>query len=337
MNRHSFPPAGHLRLAILCVLIATLSSAALAAEPLTITPENIQRIEQIYTFPGHTGYVDDLVFSPDGATLVTICDDRSIRLWSIDTGELAETLPVPGAASYLNTLSFSPDGRWLASPYGVHDLQDSSVLHRFTSRIMSTAFSADGSLLAIGPEMQPVQLLDTATWEVVRTFESLRHIHVVADDSFGFEFSPDGLWLADGTLVAGDARIWDVETGTLHRSLAISAPESDVHDVAFTSDGQFLAAGGHGRNILIFSTNTWRLERLLPAGEGTMSLDFSPDGRLLITSIEMTVSVWDVQTGRRLRTFDHDIEVLPVTFSPDGRYIACGLRSGDALVYGIRE
>ena len=68
-----------------------------------------------------------------------------------------------------------------------------------------------------------------------------------------------------------------------------------------------------------------------------MSLDFSPDGRLLVVSCEGAVSLWDVETGRRLRMLPQDGAALPVTFSPDGRFIACGLYGGFVTVWGIRE
>ena len=68
-----------------------------------------------------------------------------------------------------------------------------------------------------------------------------------------------------------------------------------------------------------------------------MSLDFSPDGRILAISCEGAVTLWDVETGRRLRTLSHSGTVLPVTFSPDGRFLACGVRGGHVVVWGLRH
>jgi WD40 repeat protein len=258
-------------------------------------------------------------------------------LWDLTTGEELHVLRTPGSAAYLNALSFSPDGRLLASAHGVWDLETLSAIQTWTDLVMHVAFSPDGAMLAIGAELEPTRLFDTTTWVEIRTFESLKHVAPTSDDSFGFEFSLDGVWLADGTLNEGLARIWDVETGTLTQSLTVSPAGTDVHDVAFSSDGRFLAAGGQGWSVVLFRMEDGTIERTLPTGEGTMSLDFSPDGRLLAISCEGAVSLWDVETGRRLRTLSHAGTVLPVTFSPDGRFLACGVRGGHVAVWGLLD
>jgi|GEM_PF-4706136 len=320
-----------------CVALSTLALALLAPATPTITPETVYDVVQLFDFVGHTGYIRDVVFSPDGATLASVGDDRAVRLWDLTAGDEAHVFRMPGSAAYINALSFSPDGRLLASPFGVWDLESLVAVQTWSTEVMHLAFSPDGLMLAVGAELVPVKLLDTTTWEVIRTFESLRHIAPSSDASFGFEFSPDGIWLVDGTLNEGIARVWNVEMGTFVQTLSVSGAGTDVHDVAFTADGRLLAAGGHGRSVVLFCMEDGSVERTLSLGEGTMSLDFSPDGRMLAISREGGVSLWNVETGRRLRTLSHDGAVLPVAFSSDGRFLACGVRGGHVVVWGLRE
>jgi WD40 repeat protein len=62
------------------------------------------------------------------------------------------------------------------------------------------------------------------------------------------------------------------------------------------------------------------------------SVAFSPDGRYALSgSDDKTIKLWDVATGRQIRTFTgHTRWVSSVAFSPDGRYALSG--SGDTTL-----
>src|SRR5205807_5398313 len=62
---------------------------------------------------GHRGDILSLAFSPDGLTLATAGEDRTIKLWQTATGEELATLRGHGAK--IHALAFSSDGRALAS------------------------------------------------------------------------------------------------------------------------------------------------------------------------------------------------------------------------------
>lgn len=73
------------------------------------------------TITGHTDDVSSITFNPDGSTLASGGDDKTIRLWDLATGEQKMLLSDPqwhqirsGSLGFITQLSFSQDGRILA-------------------------------------------------------------------------------------------------------------------------------------------------------------------------------------------------------------------------------
>jgi WD40 repeat protein len=145
-------------------------------------------------------------------------------------------------------------------------------------------------------------------------------------------FSPDDKLLASGDGELNDkgptTRLWDPESGKVVATLVgppgLGGASADA--VAFSPDGEFLAAGG---NFLGDSTRLWRVsDRKLvgpftDSGSIMKSLAFSPDGKTLAGVTHTgSVTLWDVASRRvRIGLPDGD-GFRNVVFSPDGKLLA---------------
>jgi WD40 repeat protein len=70
----------------------------------------------LQTLEGHREGVQAVTFSPDGQTLASASDDRTIRLWDTATG--IENQILEGHRYAIQAVTFSPDGQTLASVSG---------------------------------------------------------------------------------------------------------------------------------------------------------------------------------------------------------------------------
>src|SRR5262249_25184408 len=161
----------------------------------------------------------------------------------------------------------------------------------------------DGGTLAWGSGDRTVRLWDLAKRKTRRTLKG--HSDFVTALRF----------LGPSTLLTCShdrtVRLWEVRTGKKQRLFRTG--ESMI-SVAVAPDGKsFVALGGlWGRRGLKSACRRWQtagLKKLSPLGEHDEPIggvEFSPDGRLLITgSADRTVRVWDLATGARLADLQH--------------------------------
>ena len=71
---------------------------------------------------------------------------------------------------------------------------------------------------------------------------------------------------------------------------------------------------------------------------GPMSVAVSPDGRRVVSgSWDRTVSVWDLDSGRRLASLAFDSSIRSVVCHPDNRHIVVGDDGGNLYCLEYRE
>ena len=79
---------------------------------LLLSPLSAQEPKLRATLDGHTSAVFSVVFSPDGKTLASGSDDRTLKLWDVATGKEQATLK---GHTWSYCVAYSPDGKVLAT------------------------------------------------------------------------------------------------------------------------------------------------------------------------------------------------------------------------------
>lgn len=80
---------------------------------LSISPVSASEKPEIFVQLGHSGNVSSVAFSPDGKYILSGSDDKTLKLWDIETGKEIRTFA--GHANSITSVAFSPDGRYALS------------------------------------------------------------------------------------------------------------------------------------------------------------------------------------------------------------------------------
>jgi eukaryotic-like serine/threonine-protein kinase len=141
--------------------------AALAADDRTVLLLDARTHETVARFVGHEKSVFKAAFSPDSRLLATCCQDRTVRLWKIGSGECQV---LHGHTDEVYAVAFHPDGTRLATAardgavwlWDVTRGEAVGRLPRHKSFVWSLAFSKDGATLVSSSGDATVRLWDTA-------------------------------------------------------------------------------------------------------------------------------------------------------------------------------
>lgn len=104
-------------------------------------------------------------------------------------------------------------------------------------------------------------------------------------------FSPDGKQIAAIAENAMQVKIWSVESGQLVQRLALPQP---VKQIAFSTDGRWIAAGGD-RTVSLWQAKTGKLQARLTQDWNIHSFQFSPTGKsLLLVGRNGNLQLWQL-------------------------------------------
>lgn len=237
-------------------------------------------------------------------------------------------------------------------------------LHQPALGITDIAISKDGTLLLTSdtggmgarkvnkddPGAGTIRLWDLVHGKQIRalSIQDIQEVYTVS-------ISPSGKYaLVGGTSTYEDSTgltMWDLTTGKQLET----APDvrEDVLSASFSPDGKYILAtvagsswgrfgiGSHSTNpkIILFNASTGKelrqfhaeyKERSITAAGNLKSVvaTFSPDGKYVLSGgYDVILRLWDVETGKQIRTFighnsrfDDRFGITGITFSSDGKY-----------------
>ncbi|MBE9168886.1 hypothetical protein IQ238_15670 [Pleurocapsales cyanobacterium LEGE 06147] len=138
-------------------------------------------------------------------------------------------------------------------------------------------------------------------------------------------WSPDGILVASSA--AGEVVVWQ------ENSLATLLPPTDqsIDCLAFSVDGQFLAAGGQDGKVRVwkFKEKPELIATLDNAPKWVDRLSWNPTKNQLAYSFGRSVQIWDAETQRVIATLPFmDSSILCMSWRPNGQSLAIAGNKG---------
>lgn len=189
--------------------------AAIATKQNVVLIQNVSNGQQVKKLEGHTAAVNGVAFSADGAQVVTGSDDKTVRIWNPENGQVVRQFETP---TPIKSLCLSGDGKQIVTGHEDAKLRVWNVAAGEAGKPEvvvkeiangSGAVTALCQMLPLGPQVVSgsadgnVRVIDITNGNAVKTMGQGAPIASVA-------CRPDGKTIVAGT-ANNSAKLWKVE------------------------------------------------------------------------------------------------------------------------------
>lgn len=239
------------------------------------------------TLEGHADAVWSVCITPDGRMAVSGSDDKTLKVWDIQSGECLRTFEehsglVVITADGRRVVSVNDDGKSMK----VWDLECGMYLGKregHSTNVGRLGITPDGTRAIVISDDNTIDVWELQDWSYLRIPEGYN------DSIDWLKSTPDGRVAVSGSH-SGSPKVWDLESGQFLRTLEVDVDEGNK--VSITPDG---------KRVVI-------------------SVYYSTAKDCDYTLAQRTLRVWDLESGKCLRTLEGDSNIIQnMEISPDGK------------------
>jgi WD40 repeat protein len=262
-------------------------------------------------------------------------------LWLVDSASRKVLARIPYDDT-VKSLSFSPDGTMLAvasnfhfHTIGLYEVKASALKTGIdigeNDSVIDLAFTPSGksiALIAGGRMGNTFRVIDLASKKTTATWENKWLLSCLA-------LSADGrsALCADA---AESATVIDLATGK--EITRLKGRSSNIYCLALSRDGGGLATGSQSGTTTLWDLMSGKIVDIFPGESSVFKVALDRSGSMVAAGYRNgTLRIWDSKTRKSL--FDRqasDDYIGALSFSPDGRALACGGEDKKVRVFEIQ-
>ncbi len=211
----------------------------------------------------HSGIVNDMIFTSNGDFLISASDDKTIRIWDVESGELDRTIRAfsgSGSNGAIYAMALSPDDRFLAiggysdtNEIKLIDLERKTevvLLNGHTNIITSLCFSSDGLQLASADATGLVKIWSISFSGGKIVGKSKVNLIGHKEPVYDIAFSPNGKQIVSASN-DGLLKLWNLDTDT-NKPIEMRMHIDKVRSCAFSADGKWIVSGGNKGKVVVW-------------------------------------------------------------------------------------
>ena len=261
---------------------------------------------------GHKGqHVNCIAFSPDEKLVATGGWDGNVCLWSIDTGEITQTLRGDGAA--VESVCFTSDGLYLIATTG--RLLTFWSVARGTRTIVIEAetelVKVLGTNLVVDPQNRFLAAIQGNQICVWNEFDP-RRMRILEDRT---RFVNDGCFSPDGRRFASCSqdetiKVWNLEDDSRSPPMTIRGHTGPVYTLSFSPDGRRIASGSRDNTIRVWDAATGHQLFAVSGENRFVKVRYSQDGQTIFSrqrnnkSGKTLTQAWNAESGAEMKLPD---------------------------------
>ena len=322
---------------------------------------------------GHTQVVVDGVFSKDGKRVLTVSEDKTVKIWDGQNGLLLANLK--GHEGMIAKGVFSPDGNTIltVSEDGTAKLWNSYNGNLITSisyeyeELYDADFSEDGKYIFAPYSDSALRFYNAINGQLLQTLKNPKgefgwiaqhpngNIYIATDgtEKFGIWEKSSGKKLVSCT--GHKAKVEYVEFNKINNQILSTAEDGiamiwnlkgqklfqitsngNIREARFSPDGKYVFTYSDKFELSLWSAQDGhKLVQFGAVSDEMATAEFSLDSKRLVTTHLQSVYVWDIPTGKLFRKIDQNNGVINARFDVNGTKIVTAGYDKVAMVWDL--